>query len=172
VSTQPQRRSLKRFVASHLASRQVSRVVYGSIIGLALVVALQAHPPKPGAMIATLLGTAIAVGLAEAYSELIGFETARHRRPDDDERRHLRGDIAAVAFGIAFPAIFFLLAAIGVFEDGTAFTVAKWTGLGLIGIYGFAGGRLSGRSLAASLLQGAGVALIGAFVIVVKSLVH
>ena len=31
------RGSLRRFVAAHLSSRQVSRVVYGSIIGLALV---------------------------------------------------------------------------------------------------------------------------------------
>ena len=33
------------YVANHLDGRQVSRVVYGSIIGLALVVGLEAHPP-------------------------------------------------------------------------------------------------------------------------------
>src|SRR5215208_4123582 len=48
---------IRRYVASHLDGRQVSRVVYCSIIGLALVVALEAHPPGPGAVIATLLGT-------------------------------------------------------------------------------------------------------------------
>jgi hypothetical protein len=58
----PAGRSLGRYLASHLGSTQVSRVIYGSIIGLALVVALEAHPPPPGAVIATLVGSAIAVG--------------------------------------------------------------------------------------------------------------
>jgi hypothetical protein len=163
---------VRRFVASHLSSRQVSRVVYGSIIGLALVVALEAHPPPPGAVIASLLATAVAVALAELYSELVGFETARHRKVDAAELRHLRADILAVGFGIAFPAVFFLLAALDALEVESAFTLAKWTGLGLIGVYGFAGARLSGASTATSLLQAAAVALVGGALILLKSLVH
>jgi hypothetical protein len=150
----------------------VSRVVYGSIIGLALVVALEAHPPPSAAMIASLLGTAVAVGLAELYSELVGFETPRHRKAGATEVRRLAADVGAVAFGIAFPAVFFLLAVIGVLEADTAFTCAKWTGLGLIGVYGYAGARLSGAGMVASLVQAAAVALIGAALILLKSLVH
>jgi hypothetical protein len=150
----------------------VSRVVYGSIIGLALVVALEAHPPPPAAVIATLLGTAVAVALAELYSELVGFETTRRRKAGAIEVRELSADVAAVAFGISFPAVFFLLAAAGPLEAETAFTVAKWTGLGLIGVYGYAGARLSGAGIAGSLVQATAVALIGAALIVLKSLVH
>jgi hypothetical protein len=163
---------MDRLLAAHLESRQVSRVVYGSIIGLALVVVLEAHPPPTGAVIASVLGTAVAVGLAELYSELVGFETVRGRKARSDELRELAWDIAAVTFGISFPAAFFLLAAIGLLEDETAFTVAKWTGLGLIGLYGFAGARLSGAGLVKSLAQAAAVALIGALLIALKSLVH
>jgi hypothetical protein len=150
----------------------VSRVVYGSIIGLALVVALEAHPPAPGAVIASLLGTAVAVGLAELYSELVGFETIRHRKAGATEMRRLSADVAAVAFGIAFPAVFFLLAAMDILQAETAFTVAKWTGVGLIGLYGYAGARLSGAGVVAALAQAAAVALVGAALIVFKSLVH
>ena len=150
----------------------MSRVIYGSIIGLALVVALEAHPPPPGAVIASLLGTAVAVALAELYSELVGFETTRRRKAGAADLRRLSADIAAVGLGISFPAVFFLLAVTGVFEVETAFTVAKWTGVALIGVYGYAGARLSGAGLAASLLQAAAVALIGAALIVLKSLVH
>jgi hypothetical protein len=164
--------SFREYVAAHLESRQVSRVVYGSIIGLALVVVLEAHPPSSESVIVSLLATAIAVGLAELYSELVGFETHRRRKASRSELRHLGLDIAAVAFGIAFPAVFFLLATFDVMEDDTAFTFAKWTGVGLIGVYGFAGARLSGSSLVKSLVQGMAVALIGAFLIVLKSLVH
>ena len=41
-----------------------------------------------------------------------------------------------MAFGVAFPSVFFILAAAGAMEQDTAFTVAKWTGLGLIALYG------------------------------------
>jgi hypothetical protein len=77
-----------------------------------------------------------------------------------------------VTVGVAFPAVFFILAAAGLFDDDTAFTVAKWSGLGLIGVYGFVGARVSGASLPVSLLQGSGIALIGAFLITLKVLVH
>jgi VIT1/CCC1 family predicted Fe2+/Mn2+ transporter len=150
----------------------VSRVVYGSIIGLALVVALEAHPPPAATVVASLLGTAVAVALAELYSELVGLETTKHRTARAGELRHVSADIVAVALGIAFPALFFLLAALGAFEGETAFTVAKWTGLGLIGVYGYAGARLSGAGIGRSCLQAAAVALIGAALIVLKSLVH
>jgi hypothetical protein len=164
--------SFRRFFTAHLGSRQVSRVIYGSIIGLALVVALEAHPPSPAAVTASLLGTAVAVALAELYSELVGFETSRHRRAGTTELRRLAADIAAVAFGIAVPSLFFLLAAADVLTTETAFTVAKWTGLGLIGVYGFAGARLSGASTLTAIIQATAVALIGAALIVLKSLVH
>jgi hypothetical protein len=163
---------VRSFLRAHLGSRQVSRVIYGAIIGLALVVALEAHPPAPHAVIATLLGTTVAVALAELYSELIGFETVRRRKASSDEMRRLYADMAAVSFGIAFPVVFFVLAAADVLSDDAAFTVAKWAGLGLIGLYGFAGARLSGAGLRASIIQATAVALIGAALIGLKALVH
>jgi hypothetical protein len=77
-----------------------------------------------------------------------------------------------VAFGIAFPAAFFILAALEAMEVETAFTLAKWTGLGLIGLYGFVAARLAGSGLPASLLQAFGVCLIGGLLIALKALVH
>ena len=123
-------------------------------------------------MVASLLGTAVAVALAELYSELVGFETTRRRKAGATELRELGRDIGAVAFGISFPAVFFLLATFSAFEDDTAFTLAKWSGVVLVGVYGFAGARLSGARLPVALAQAAAVALIGAALIVLKSLVH
>jgi len=167
-----QGRSLGRFLTSHLGSHQVSRVIYGSIIGLALVVALEAHPPRTAAVIATLIGTAVAVGLAELYSELVGLQVRGHRRAHGAERRELLADIAAVTFGVAFPSLFFILAATGVLGQHTAFEAAKWTGLGLIAIYGVVGARASGAGWVPSLIQGSTVALIGGALIALKALVH
>jgi hypothetical protein len=160
------------FVESHLGSNQVSRIVYGAIIGLALVVALEAHPPPPGVVVATVLGTGVAVGLAEIYSETLGTEVRTRRRVERDTVRAMWTDTVAVVFGITFPATFFVVAATGAIDADTAFDLAKWSGLGLIGFYGFIAARLSGARLATALFKGLTAALIGAFLIALKALVH
>jgi len=163
---------VRRAVEAHLSSEQVAHVIYGAIIGIALVAALEAHPPGPGAMAGTLLASAVAVGLAELYSQVVGAETRNRRRVGREELRPLVPDVVAVAFGVAFPAVFFLLAAAGVLENHAAFTIAKWSGLGLISFYGFAAGRLAGAGLAASLLQALAVGIIGGALIAFKALIH
>src|SRR3954468_19444155 len=162
------RTSLER----HLGSRQVTRVVYGSIIGLALLVALTGHPPAPGVMAVQLVGTAVAVGLAEIYSDIVGTEASTRHRVTRPELRHMFESAVAVGVGVAFPAVFFLLSALGLLTVDTALAIAKWTGLGLIGFYGFWAARLSGASSSQALVKGALVALIGVGLILLKSLVH
>ena len=159
-------------IEEHLGSEQVSRVVYGAIIGMALIVVLEHHPPTAGVTTATLRATAVAVGLAEAYSDWIGHvlqhRAGCHRR----DLRRIAADVSAVAIGIVFPDVFFLLATLGVLELDTAFTVAKWSGLGLITLYGYAAGRLSGESRARSALQALAVTAIGIALIGFKAFVH
>jgi hypothetical protein len=157
-------------LAAHLGSEQVSEVVYGTVIGLALVVALEAHPPAAGVTAATIVTTAIAVGLAELYSEFVGARVRRHL--ESEQSGVVASDVVAVVAGAAFPAVFFVLAAIGVLELDTAFTIAKWSGLGLIALYGFLAARLGGAPHHRALLHAAVVAAIGVFVIAVKALVH
>src|SRR4051794_31643037 len=112
-------------IEAHLGSQDVARVIYGTIIGLALVVALGQHPPTATQAAAAIVATAVAVGLAEVYSEFVATE-ARERRPvSRGELRELTTSSAAVAFGACFPAVFFVLAALEVMEVGTAFTLAK-----------------------------------------------
>jgi hypothetical protein len=159
-------------LASHLGSRQVARVLYGSIIGLALVLALQHHGSPDGEVVGALVGTAIAVGLAELYSEVIGTATRTHRRVGRDQIGEISSEVAATAAGVAFPSVYFVAAALGAMETETAFTVAKWSGLGLITAYGFAAARLTGSPLGESLLRAAGAAVIAGFLIVVKALLH
>lgn len=159
-------------VRAHLASLQVSRVIYGAIIGMALIVAQKDHPPSAWVVVGSLLGTAAAVGLAELYSGLVGTRTRTREHVEPEHVRELVMDTLAVAFGIAFPALFFILAALGAMEVQTAFTLATWSGLGLIGFYGFAAARLSGAGWAASLLQAAAVGAIGGALIAFKALIH
>ena len=163
---------MRAAIEAHLGSEQVSRVVYGAVIGLALVVALEDHPPEAGVVVGLICGTALAVSLAEFYSDVIGTETRTRGRVGHAGLVSIAAQAGAAGFGIAFPAIFFVLAAAGVMELATAFTIAKWTGFGLIALYGYLGARLSGRSLPASVLHGLAVGLIGGFLIALKALLH
>lgn len=163
---------MRRAIVAHLGSRDVARVIYGAIIGLALVVALEAHPPSAGAVVSFLVGTALAVGLAEVYSEYVGTE-ARTRRPVDRRQlRHLLAEAGAVTLGAGFPAVFFALAAAHAMELDTAFVLAKWTGLGLICTYAFLAARLSGYRLVGALVHAAVLGAIGGALIAIKALLH
>jgi VIT1/CCC1 family predicted Fe2+/Mn2+ transporter len=114
----------------------------------------------------------VAVALAELYSDIVGVEARNRRHLRREDVYGMGPDVAAVAFGAAFPVVFFLLAALHVIEEDTAFTIAKWSGVGLISFYGFWAARLAGDSLPESLLRALGVGLIGAFLIGLKSLLH
>jgi hypothetical protein len=163
---------MRQAIEAHLGSRQVGRVIYGSIIGLALVVALQTHPPSAGVVVGSLWATALAVGLAELYSDVVGTETRTRHRVARAELVHILDEAGAVAFGIAFPGVFFIVSALGVMDVDSAFTVAVWSGLGLIAAYGFGGARLAGAGVGASLVQALAVGAIGGLLIAVKALLH
>ena len=163
---------MHRVIEAHLDSRQVSRVIYGAIIGLALVVTMEDHPPSVAVVVATLLATAVAVALAELYSEVVGMSARLRRRIEAHRIRHIRDEVLAVAIGVAFPVVFFLLSAVGAIDLTTAFTIAKWSGLGLISFYGFCAARLSGSDVSSSLLQALAVGALGALLIAIKALVH
>jgi hypothetical protein len=163
---------LGRALEEHLGSARVARVTYGAIIGEALIVVLQGHPPSALAVAGTLLSTALAVGLAELYSEVIGHQTRTRSHVGRHHLRHMRGEVAAVAFGVAFPCVFFFAAAAGMIELDTAFHAAKWSGIGLIGFYGFCAARLAGDRLVPALLQALAVMAIGAVLIAFKAVVH
>ncbi len=163
---------LAQRIEAHLGSRDVARIIYGAVVGLALVVALERHPPQAGVMVGVLVGSAIAIGLAELYSEAVSLE-ARSRRPvGRRELRPLAGESAAVIAGAGFPALFFVLAAPDAISLHLAFTLAKWSGLGLICGYGFLAARLAGATLGRGLAHGAAVGLIGGALIALKAVLH
>jgi hypothetical protein len=164
--------AVRAAIEAHLGTRQVARVIYGAIIGMALIVALAAHPPAPGSVVAALAATAVAVGLAEVYSEVVAAETRTRHRVTSEHVHEILADAVAVGFGIAFPVVYFVLAALGAMEVDTAFRLAKWSGVGLIGFYGFCAARLAGARVPFALLQGCAAAAIGAALIAFKAIVH
>ncbi len=150
----------------------MSRIVYGAIVGLALVVAVDDHPPTAGVMAAWLLASGVAVALAELYSEVVGTETRERHRVTREQFAHMVQSAGAVAIGVGFPAVFFLLAVLNLVEDDTAFAIAKWSGLGLVGFYAYWAARFAGTTVPRALLQAALMAAVGASLVVFKALAH
>ena len=163
---------MRAAIEAHLHSHHVARVIYGAIIGLSVILVQESHPPAAGVVVASLIATAIAVALAELYSDVVATEARTHRRVARERLGHIGAEAAAVAFGVAFPAAFFVLAAAGAMELDTAFRLAKWSGVGLIGFYGFCAGRLAGARVPVALLQGCVAGAIGAALIAFKSILH
>ena len=163
---------MRAILETHLGSRAVGRVVYGSILGLTLVVALDDHPPAAPVMAAWLLLSAVTVARAEVYSDVVGVETSQRHRVTRRQLGHMFDQAGAVAVGVGLPAVFFLAATIGWIELDAAFTIAKWSGLGLIGCYGYWAARLAGAPVSRALLQALLVAAVGGLIIVVKALLH
>jgi hypothetical protein len=168
----PGSHGLRARVEEHLGSRDVARVIYGAIVGLALILALGKHPPSAAATAALVAGTALAVGLAELYSEVISKEASTRRPVSLADVRHMLDEAAAVILGAGFPTIFFILSAAGLIELDTAFTLSKWTGLGLICGYAFFAARLAGSSVGRAILHMAILGAIALALIGLKSVLH
>jgi hypothetical protein len=163
---------LRDRVISHLGSREAAQALYGATVGLALVLALQRQPPAPGTVAALILGTALAIGLAELYAEAVSTE-ARTRQPIHRKQLlRIAGRTTAVVFGAGFPAVFFVIATTGLIDTDAAFTLSKWGGLTLICGYGFLAGRLAGSSVWRALWHAALIGVIGVLLIAGKSLLH
>jgi Na+/proline symporter len=163
---------LRASIESHLGSEDVSRVLYGTIVGLALVLALEAGVHEPGETAGLILATAVAIGLADLFSDAIATEArTRTRVTRAHLRRHARA-AAAVVIGAGFPAVFFVLAALGAMTQHTAFTLAKWSGLALVCGYAFLAARMAGAHWTHATRHAVVAGALGVALIEVKALLH
>jgi hypothetical protein len=160
-------------VRTHLQARAVTHAIYQSVIVLTIVVTLERHPPPDGTLLASVIGGAIAVGLADLYAGVVGH-MIRDRKPPT--RRLVKQDAFAILEGItvavALPIIFFGLHRLGVLATQRAFDLTEWTELVLIGLYAYVANRFAGFSTGHSLMLGGAVTLIGLFLVLLKAFFH
>ena len=156
----------------HATAERAARAVYGTIIALAVLVSFEEAESDPGEIVAAMTGAVIAAQLAELYAQYIA-DVIRHGR--GLERAQLRFRLEASAFGTLaalVPAIPLVLADAGAIELGTAFEIAPWLGLGVLGAYTLLANRLAGLSGARNLATCAAVLAIGLALIALKAIVH
>ncbi len=152
--------------------RYAARSVYGTIVVLALLLAVQPHSPGPLPAAALVVGTLLAILGAEAYSEILGAEVELRRRLDRDERVERYRELGLMFAAAVWPVAFLLLAAVGVLEEDTAFGLGIWLSVAMLFAYGFLARRLSHGSVFSAVVSAAVLGLIGLLLAAFKSVMH
>jgi hypothetical protein len=94
-----------------------------------------------------------------------------HRPLRGRERRQILAGIAVHGVAALAPIIFFVLAALDAIALDNAYTIAKWVGAGVLGLYSFGAYRAAGIGVGRSLLAGAVMLTVGLLLVALKSLV-
>ena len=149
-----------------------ARSIYGSILVLALLLALENHPPPPLQAALLVAGTVLAVLAAEAYAENLGAELSLGRRQTPEERRARFRALGAMTVSAEAPVAILLLAAAGVLDEETAFRLARWSTLALLLVGGYLARRLAGTRRLSAAWSGLLVFAVGVLISVLKSWLH
>ena len=155
----------------HLTAGHAGNVVYGSIVVLALVLVLSHEGASAGTAIVSIVGAVLVVAVAEAYAEFLQEMIQLHRPLRGRDRRQILAGIAVHGIAALAPIVFFVLAALDAMELETAYTVAKWFGVAVLGLYAYGAYRAAGVGVGRSLLAGALLTGIGLLLVALKSLV-
>jgi hypothetical protein len=153
-------------------AQRAARAVYGSIVALAVIVVLDKGGAEADEVIAAVIGSVVAATLAEQYSEYIAHVIRERRHLTRAELREQITDAAAGALAALVTVIPFLLVELDVIETPTAYDIAPWLGLGVIGGYSLLANREAGVTGARSIVV-TGLALgVGASLIAIKAITH
>lgn len=155
----------------HLTERHAGNVVYGSIVVFALVLVLSHEHASAATAIVSIIGAVFVVAIAEAYAEYLQEMIALHRPLRWREGRQILAGIAVHGVAALAPIGFFVLAALDWMELGTAYTVAKWFGVAILGLYAFGAYRTAGVPFGRSLIAGGAMTTIGLLLVALKSLI-
>ncbi len=152
-------------------AHKVSKIVYGTIIVLAVIVAMDdpAHPPSLKGAVGTVLLSAFAVALAEFYSDFIAFRIRKKRLLTRDEINHMARDVSSVMIGALLPLPFFILAGLGFITIIFAIILAKWTLVGVLLFYGYVASKLSGYGHLWSIGIALIIGMIGSVLVLIKA---
>jgi hypothetical protein len=156
----------------HRTPERAARAVYGTIIALAVIATLEGGATPAGEIVIAVVGGVIAAQLAELYAAYLADTIRERRHPPMGRFRAAAVDSSAGTVAALLTVIPFVLAAAGAMKRETAFDVAFWAGLGVLGGYTLLANRLAGLSGLPNLIAGAVVLAIGLALIALKALVH
>ena len=153
-------------------AQRAARAVYGSIVALAVILYLDEAGAEADEVIFAVVGSVIAATLAEQYAEYIGHVIRERRHLTRPEIVRQAQDGAAGTLAALVVLGPFVLVQFDVIETPTAYDIAGWLGIGVIGGYALLANREAGVSGARNIVI-TGIALaLAASLIVIKSVTH
>ena len=153
-------------------AQRAARAVYGSIVALAVIVYLEAAKAEADEVILAVIGSVVAATLAEQYAEYIAHVIRERRHLERAEIVQQVGDGAAGMLASLVTLVPFLLVQVDVIELPTAYDIAPWLGLGVIGGYALLANREAGLSGARNIVITGMALAVGVTLIVIKSVTH
>jgi drug/metabolite transporter (DMT)-like permease len=151
---------------------RAARAVYGTIIALAVIVVLDDGQTEADEVIVAVLGATIAASMAETYADYLAAVIRQRRHLSRDELRQAATDSALGTLAALATLAPFVAVELGWIETQTAFDVAPWIGLALIGGYSMFANRIAGLPTRRAALITATMIAIGLVLIAIKSLAH
>ena len=156
-------------IRSLLVGHRAGKVVYGIIIALAIVITLEAHPPGALEAEITILLGAVAVAIAEFYSDVLQTRITERRGVTREEMHRIGRHIGAVLVGALLPLPVFLLVSLGVLNIDAAFDLVKWMLVAVLFAYGFIAAQIGGAGTLRSLMLAGILGSTGLIVVLVKA---
>lgn len=153
-------------------AQRAARAVYGAIIALAVIVVLDEAGAEADEVLAAAVGSVIAAMLAEGYAEYIAAVIRQHRHPTRPETVAMARDISVGTLAALVPLAPFVLVELDAIELPTAYDVAPWIGIAVIGGYALFANRLAGLPPLQNAVMSFGGVLIGLSLIAIKALTH
>lgn len=161
-----------RLLGSPLARKQATHGIYIEIVVLAVILALENKSASDRDIVSTVVAAILVVLLADLYAYYIGSMIGDGRRPTRQEIREATiGEAGGVVASLP-PVLFLMLGVVGVIGLQTGFTLAKWAGVAMIGVYALVAHRRAGLTFRQSLPATVFLLLVGLGLVGLKYFVH
>jgi hypothetical protein len=151
---------------------RAARAVYGTIVALAVIVVLDDGQTEADELIVAVLGATIAASLAETYADYLATVIRQRRHMSFAEVRRAATDSALGTLAALLTLVPFLVVELGWIETQTAFDLATWIGLALIGGYSLFANRVAGLPWRRAAITTASMLAVGLVLIAIKSFTH
>lgn len=160
------------WLGSPLARKQATHGIYIEIVVLAVILALENKTTSDRDIVSTIVAAILVVLLADLYAYYIGTMIGDFRRPTRAELREATIGEAGGLVATAPPVLLLMLGVAGLIGLSTAFTLAKWAGVAMIGLYALVAHRRAGLTFRESLPATIFLVLVGLGLVGLKYFVH
>ncbi len=156
-----------------LRAYKTEHAIYGTVLVSALV-AVGWKFDTDWEVLVFIVGTVAVFWLSHIYSMVISREEARapHGRALVAEWLTAAHEAVGMVLAMLVPAVFLLLATLGVLDEYVAYYIALWTGVGILAVLGFVNARRRGQSWPRQLVNASLTSAFGLVIIWLSTLVH